>query len=101
MTFPIERTTATTAAALNNGMKRAVNVMRFAFITGTSIRQAPGHQNPHPNALPAEAADIRTSPCSEASVRNIVTAKESTQACFLFEKKFRTASSVPRVVLYI
>ena len=36
ITFPIERTTATTAAALNNGMKRAVNVMRYAMTTGTS-----------------------------------------------------------------
>ena len=37
ITLPNESTTATAAAALNNGMKRAVNVMRLAFTTGASI----------------------------------------------------------------
>ena len=36
LTLPNESTTATTAAALNRGMKRAVNVRRLAFTTGVS-----------------------------------------------------------------
>lgn len=69
ITLPNESTTATAAAALNNGMKRAVNVMRLAFTTGASISASTRASKSAPDALPAEVADIQTNPYNATSVR--------------------------------
>ena len=49
ITFPNESTTATTAAALNSGMKHAVSVKRFAFTTGVSTSASTRASKSAPN----------------------------------------------------